>query len=136
MDKRSKQCLDYLSKLETAAQDILIDKEQIVEYSRRSNALREAKRALQSEIRINTSGSKTWLCFGNMFIKCPKSKALDIVQKDEDLINEEINNLRDGLKSKVENIRNLEGEPDFKFNLKPLNKNEVAAMRGILPQVM
>lgn len=55
---------------------------------------------------------------------------------DETLINEEINRLRDELKPKVENIKNLEGEPDFKFNLKPLNKDEVAAMRNILPKVI
>lgn len=55
---------------------------------------------------------------------------------DEAIINEEINRLRDELKPKVENIRNLEGEPDFKFNLKPLNKDEVAAMRSILPKVI
>lgn len=56
---------------------------------------------------------------------------------DESLINDEINRLRDELKPKVENLRKLEGKPDdFKFNLKPLNKDEVAAMRNILPKVI
>lgn len=44
MDKSTQHCLDYFAKLEGAAQDILIDKEQILEYSKRSNSLREAKR--------------------------------------------------------------------------------------------
>ena len=39
-------------------------------------------RALQAELKKESpKDSKTWLCFGNMFIKCPKSKALSIVEK-------------------------------------------------------
>lgn len=44
MAQNTEHCFEYFSKLEEAAQEILIDKEQIVEYSRRSNDLREAKR--------------------------------------------------------------------------------------------
>ncbi len=44
MEKDVTHCMDYFSKLEEAAQDILIDKERILEYSRKSNSLREAKR--------------------------------------------------------------------------------------------
>ncbi|XP_015911914.2 p53 and DNA damage-regulated protein 1 [Parasteatoda tepidariorum] len=135
MAQNTAQCLDYLSKLEETAQDILIDKEQIVNLNRRSNTLREAKRALQAELKKEKPTSKTWLCFGNMFIKCPTPKALTIVEKDETVINEEINKIRDNLKPKVENMRNLEGKPPSKFNLKPLNKDEVTAMQSLLPTV-
>lgn len=38
-------------------------------------------RALQADIKKESSNSKTWMCFGNMFIKCPKQKALSIVEK-------------------------------------------------------
>ncbi|GFS63131.1 p53 and DNA damage-regulated protein 1 [Trichonephila clavipes] len=132
MAQDPKSCLNYLSKLEEVAQDILIDKEQIINYSRRSNALREAKRALQEDLRKDAPNSKTWMCFGNMFIKCPKTKALAIVEKDQALIEEEINTLRNNLKPKVDNMRNLEGKPESKFNLKPLSKDEVNAMKKIL----
>lgn len=40
----TKQCVDYFTKLEEAAQSIIVDKELILEHSKRSNALREAKR--------------------------------------------------------------------------------------------
>ncbi|GIY09903.1 p53 and DNA damage-regulated protein 1 [Caerostris darwini] len=128
-------CLKYFSQLEEAAQDILIDKEQIVNYSRKSNSLREAKRALQAEMKKDISNSKTWMCFGNMFIKCPKNKALALVEKDQALIDEEINTLRDNLKPKVNNMRHLEGKPDSPFNLTPLSKDEVNAMKKILYKV-
>ncbi|XP_055947219.1 p53 and DNA damage-regulated protein 1-like [Argiope bruennichi] len=128
----TQSCLNYLSKLEEAAQEILIDKEQIVSYSRRSNALREAKRALQADLKKDPPNSKTWMCFGNIFIKCPKTKALNMIEKDETLIDEEINTLRNNLKPKVDNIRNLEGKPEHPFNLKPLSKDEVNAMKKIL----
>ncbi|GIY93587.1 p53 and DNA damage-regulated protein 1 [Caerostris extrusa] len=105
-------CLKYFSQLEEAAQDILIDKEQIVNYSRKSNSLREAKRALQAEMKKDTSNSKTWM-----------------LEKDQALIDEEINTLRDNLKPKVNNMRHLEGKPDSPFNLTPLSKDEVNAMK-------
>ncbi|XP_035209024.1 p53 and DNA damage-regulated protein 1-like [Stegodyphus dumicola] len=135
MATEAKYCLDYFAKIEEAAQDIISDRECIVEYSRKSNSLREAKRALQADLKKDIPVSKTWVLFGNMFIKCPKEKAFDIVQKDQALIDEEINRLRDNLKPKVENLRNLEGKPPSKFNLKPLSKDELNAMKRILNPV-
>jgi len=44
MGNDAKKCLDYLARLQEVAEDILIDKERIVDHSRRSNELREAKR--------------------------------------------------------------------------------------------
>ncbi|KAG8194579.1 hypothetical protein JTE90_013317 [Oedothorax gibbosus] len=132
MTREANNCLEYLSKLEEVAEDILIDKEQIVNLNRRSNALREAKRALQANMKKDGSSSKTWMCFGNMFIKCPKEKALGIVESDQVVIDDEIKTLRDNLKPKVENMRNLEGKPESRFNLKPLTKDELNAMKKIL----
>lgn len=44
-------------------------------------------RALQADIKKESSNSKTWMCFGNMFIKCPKQKALSIVEKGKKINN-------------------------------------------------
>ncbi|XP_054712693.1 p53 and DNA damage-regulated protein 1-like isoform X2 [Uloborus diversus] len=133
--ENSLEYIDYVSQLEEAGQDILIDKERIIDYSRRNNALREGKRALQSELKKDRPTSKTWLCFGNMFIKCHTTKALTIVEKDEKMIEDEINSLRDNLKVKVDNLRKLEGKSEHKFNLTPLSKEEMKAMRHLLPTV-
>ncbi|GFU82370.1 p53 and DNA damage-regulated protein 1 [Trichonephila clavipes] len=119
MAQDPKSCLNYLSKLEEVAQDILIDKEQMINYSRRSNALREAKclTNVARELGINKrAASRAW-------------KAFQIT--DEALIEEEINTLSN-IKPKVDNMRNLEGKPESKFDLKPLSKDEVNAIKKIL----
>lgn len=62
--------LKYLTEVEELAEDILTDKQQIVDLDMKRNTNREALRAIKNtKTAPTTSNTKTWLNMGGMFIK-------------------------------------------------------------------
>lgn len=123
----------YMCEVEGMAEDILTDKEQIVNLDRRRNKNREALRAIKTELKENKNDSKSWVCFGNMFIRMDKATVEKLLSKDQETIDEEVNNLRNGLKTKVGKLREAEGKPDMRgFQLEPLSQEEMAAVNQVL----
>lgn len=56
---------------------------------------------------------------------------------DQDKMIENINTMRDSLKDKLNELRQLEGKQrDDLFHLKPLAKKELEALTSILPKVV
>ncbi|CAH1793670.1 unnamed protein product [Owenia fusiformis] len=118
-----------LGESEMAAEDVLTDRQTIVDLDRKRNKTREALRSLQKD----KETEKTWLCMGNMFLKLPKPKAKEMLQKDFDQLDEEINKLRKNLKIKVDKLRDIEQEDSLKgFHLQPLSKEELKAIDSVL----
>lgn len=65
--------IKYLQELEELAEDVLTDKQQIIDLNKRHNANRMALNALNKKVVAPpTSGSKAWVNVGGMFIKLPK----------------------------------------------------------------
>uniref|UniRef100_A0A2C9KBH8 Uncharacterized protein n=2 Tax=Biomphalaria glabrata TaxID=6526 RepID=A0A2C9KBH8_BIOGL len=123
------QLLDYVIELEGVAEEILADRREIIDLDRQRNKTREAVRALQK----NKSNTKTWLCAGNMFIKVETKKAINMLNKDFDVIENEISKLRSTLKPKVNKLRDLEKKDDLKgFNLSPLTPSELNSVESLL----
>ncbi|KAA8593216.1 hypothetical protein FQN60_009332 [Etheostoma spectabile] len=79
MDAVSQRVLENLTEVEEAAEDVLTSKQQ-----------------------------KVKVCFGNMFIKFPKSKTREMIQKDQEQLDQEINELRKGLKAKVNLLNEMQ----------------------------
>lgn len=80
-----------------------------------------------------SDSEKVKVCFGNIFIKFPKSKTKEMIQKDQEQLDKEINNLRKELKDKVGHLNNLQGKPDLRgYSLTPLSSDEVTAINSIL----
>ncbi|KAK2821604.1 hypothetical protein Q7C36_020947 [Tachysurus vachellii] len=126
----SQRVMDYLIEVELAAEDVLSDKQQIVDLDGRRNRNREALNALKNS---NTDKDKVKVCFGNMFIKFPKESTKSMIQKDQEQIEQEINNLRKGLKAKVNHLNDLQGKPEIRgYHLSPLSGDELKAINGIL----
>ena len=120
MDK----ALHIFSELDAAAEDVLTDKQTIIDLSRKSNETRRAIRTLEKEEK-----NKSWVCVGQTFIKIPTKKATEILKRDQLHYNEEIDSLRNGLKQKVNKVRDLEGKPEAKaFNLKALSKSDLVGI--------
>jgi len=62
--------LDYLVQTELLAEDVLADKQQIVDLDRKRNSNREALAALHNKVTAPINNpNKTWLNFGGVFIK-------------------------------------------------------------------
>ena len=77
--------------------------------------------------------NKLWLCFGNSFVKTKAISAKTLITEDQNDLNQKINDLRNNLKTKVDELRQLEGKEVLKgFDLKPLDKQELAALNTLL----
>lgn len=112
---------------EAAAQDVLSDKQQIVELDGKRNKGREALRQLKNSHSGAKPGEvKSWVCFGNTFMKMDTAACVEMLETDQKTIDSEINSLRDGLKPKVSRLHQLEGRAQVKgFDLKGMNTEEL-----------
>ncbi|MBN3282856.1 PDRG1 protein, partial [Polyodon spathula] len=64
-----------------------------------------------------------------MFIKLPRTKTKEMIQKDQKQLDKEICDLRNQLKAKVNRLNDLQGKPELRgFNLAPLTKEELQAV--------
>ncbi|XP_072521864.1 p53 and DNA damage-regulated protein 1 [Salminus brasiliensis] len=126
----SARVMEYLMEVEVAAEDVLADKQQIVDLDARRNRNREAMNALRNSASDN---DKVKVCFGNMFIKFPKENAKAMMQKDQEQLDQEINDLRKRLKAKVNHLNDLQGKPELRgYNLTPLSNDELKAINSVL----
>ncbi|KAG0205393.1 p53 and DNA damage-regulated protein 1 [Mortierella sp. GBA30] len=112
----------YLQKRELIAEEILTNKELIVDYDRRRNSNREALSKLKKDLVIE---KKVWVNLGDMFIKMPKQNVETMIKKDQETLDTEISEIRETMKEKVVELEKLEGGDGSKsraFQLKAMNK--------------
>lgn len=74
--RQTDRVVTYLTDLEQVAEEILTDRQTIIDYDRKRNANRESLRHLR-----NASDKKTWIAMGNNFFKLEKVKVEDMIQK-------------------------------------------------------
>ncbi|XP_071350894.1 p53 and DNA damage-regulated protein 1 [Trachinotus anak] len=130
MDAVSQRVMEYLTEVEEGAEDVLTTKQQIVDLDAKRNRNREALNALKMEM---SDSEKVKVCFGNMFIKLPKSKTREMIQKDQEQLEKEINDLRKELKAKVNRLNEMQGKPELRgYNLSPLSTDEIKAVNSLL----
>jgi len=130
MAGEANQLMEHLSAVEEMAEEILSDRQQIVNLDRKRNHNREAMRALTNEIRKEVvAEDKSWVCFGNMFMKMDKKEVHKQLIEDQVLLDKEIDKLRNGLKPKLDKLRDIEGKPELQgFHLQPLSNQEMMAV--------
>ncbi|CAG0889491.1 unnamed protein product [Darwinula stevensoni] len=103
------QLRNHIKMLEWQAEEILTDKQAIVSLDQRRNKNREALRALHGV----DDTKRSYVCFGNMFIKLPNKDTVAILKRDQQKLDEEIEQLRNNLKPKVNVLRDLEGKSEL-----------------------
>ncbi|XP_052261713.1 p53 and DNA damage-regulated protein 1-like isoform X2 [Dreissena polymorpha] len=114
--------MELMYEMEMAAEDILTDKQQIIDLDRKRQKTREAIRVLSKDHKSD----KHWVCVGNMFLKLPAARTKTVLNEDFNKLDGEINSLRTNLKQKVNKLRDLEMKEDIKgFNLTPLSKSDL-----------
>ncbi|PKU34891.1 p53 and dna damage-regulated protein 1 [Limosa lapponica baueri] len=113
--------LRYLAEVEELAEDVLAARQQVrsgfpllppppvapADLDVKRNRNREALRALQKDPEPD---GKAMVCFGNMFIELPKGQTKEMLQKDQEHLDEEINNLRKELRVKVNRLFEAQGK--------------------------
>ncbi|XP_057702933.1 p53 and DNA damage-regulated protein 1 isoform X2 [Corythoichthys intestinalis] len=103
----------------------------IIDLDIKRNRNREALNALK----IDVHSEKVKVCFGHMFIKFPKSKTREMIQKDQEQLDGELNDLHKGLKGKVNRLNELQGKPELSaYNLLPLSTDEIKAIKSTSKQ--
>ncbi|NXF40025.1 PDRG1 protein, partial [Nyctibius bracteatus] len=76
---------------------------------------------------------KAMVCFGDMFIELPKGQTREMLRKDQEHLDEEINNLRKELRVKVNRLFEAQGKAELKgFNLNPMTAEEMKLINRIL----
>ncbi|GAB6029379.1 p53 and DNA damage-regulated protein 1 [Chamberlinius hualienensis] len=120
--------IQRLTEIEDLANDILTDKEEIVNLDRLRNGNREALRAMSKP---QFSDEKSWVCLNNTFIKLSKATVQKIIFTDQTKLNAKIKSLRDGMKDKVSQLNEAEGkDPEIsKWKLETLSKDELKAVK-------
>nr|XP_013813754.1 PREDICTED: p53 and DNA damage-regulated protein 1 [Apteryx mantelli mantelli] len=109
---------------------LMRDSFHIVDLDVKRNRNREALRALQKE---PDADEEAMVCFGNMFIELPKAKTKEMMQKDQEHLDEEINKLRKELCGKVNRLFEAQGKAELKgFNLNPMTPEEMKLINRIL----
>ncbi|XP_069672160.1 p53 and DNA damage-regulated protein 1-like isoform X2 [Periplaneta americana] len=121
--------LEYLEQMEQMGEEIICDRQEIVDLDRRRNQTREALRALHGI----PAESKTWLTLGSLLIKMPTDKAQNLLQRDQQQLDTQINMLRSDLKVKVNKLREMEYQPPVPgIMLTPLSRSEMDAVGQVL----
>ncbi|KAM9800242.1 p53 and DNA damage-regulated protein 1 [Syngnathus typhle] len=128
MDWESQRVVDYLTEVEEAAEQVLTTKQQMIDLDMKRNGNREALNALKKM----ASAEKVKVCFGHTFIKFPKSTAKEMIQKDQDQLDSELNHLRQGLKANVNHLNKTQGKPELRgYNLLPLSTEEMKPVKSV-----
>lgn len=126
----SQRALEYLTEVEEAAEDVLTTKQQIVDLDSKRHRNREALSALRNEL---SQSEKVKVCFGNIFIKFPSNKTREMIQRDQEQLDKEINNLRKELKVKVNQLNDIQGKPELRgYSLTSLSPDELKAINSLL----
>ncbi|KAF9382278.1 p53 and DNA damage-regulated protein 1 [Podila verticillata] len=113
--------MEFVSNLqqrELIAEDILTNKNLIVDYDRKRNSNREALSKLKKDL---SEEKKVWVNLGDMFIKMPKENVETMIKKDQDTLDSEINDIRQTMKEKVVELEKLEGGDGSKSRAFQLN---------------
>ncbi|XP_070796382.1 p53 and DNA damage-regulated protein 1 [Pituophis catenifer annectens] len=122
--------LRYLAEVEALAEEVMATRQQIVDLNQKRNQNREALRALSKEL---NSADEATVCFGSMFIQLPKTKTQEMLQRDQELLEEEIGKSQQELRAKVSNLMEAQGKPELKgYNLKPLTAEEMWFMKKVV----
>ncbi|XP_060071697.1 p53 and DNA damage-regulated protein 1-like [Ylistrum balloti] len=123
------QLLLHLAEVEELAEDIISDKHQMVELDKKRQKTREAIRLLSKDKKTQ----KTWVCFGNMFIKLPATDTKKLLEKDFNGLDVEISEISKNLKPKVNKLRDMEHKEEAKgFGLTSLSRDEIQAVEALL----
>ena len=77
-----------------------------------------------------------WVMMGNEFVKVEKKILTSWLENDQKVLDKEINSIRDGLKSKVQALKQLEGEEIPKgFFLEAMSKNDLSNISNTVGKV-
>ncbi|KAG2174662.1 hypothetical protein INT44_006926, partial [Umbelopsis vinacea] len=135
------ELVQALAQRETLAEDILTDKELIVDSDRKRNSNREALTNMRKKL---ANEQKLWVNMGDMFIKLPKKDIQVMIedgkksikqQSHQKKLDEEIEKRRDTMKKKAMKLDQLEqlqpnGKPLAGYDLQGMKASDLYHLRN------
>ncbi|CAG8686061.1 8375_t:CDS:2 [Dentiscutata erythropus] len=100
--------IPILAERERIAEDILTNKQLIIDYDRTRNTNREALNKLKKE----KDKKKVWVNLGEFFIKMDKDSVKTYIEKDQESLDSGISSLRESVKEKMTELEKLETGDD------------------------
>ncbi|XP_017120385.1 uncharacterized protein LOC108141483 [Drosophila elegans] len=121
--------IEIITKTEELADKIMANKQELTVMDKRRQETREAMRLMEK-----SEDKKVWITIGSMLVKMERQKALDLLKKDQQQIEQQINLIYSDQKVLVNKHRDLEFKSPFLgTHLKPLEKKEFDALKANLP---
>ena len=123
MSRSQEQVLDYLTQIETLSNTLLADKRALVDLDKEKNKNREALREFRLLDKKGESKKNSYCLFGNTFMKLPTNLIQENLRKEQEVLDREIEKIRDGLPAKASRLKEAEGSRlNSGFSLKSVNK--------------
>lgn len=104
MEETPAELVARLTKLERLGEEVVTERQQMVELDRRRNLNREALASLRRAERTHgadeAAAQKRWLCLGDVFLKQSHGGARSMLEEDQRRIERELEKLRKSVKQK------------------------------------
>uniref|UniRef100_A0A182MRZ5 Uncharacterized protein n=1 Tax=Anopheles culicifacies TaxID=139723 RepID=A0A182MRZ5_9DIPT len=124
--------MEIILETERVADRILAYKQELVELDKRRQDTREALRLIEKH--IPETQQRVWITVGSMLLKQDRQSAVELLRKDQQTTEAEIERIRMEQKLLVAKQRDLEHDQPLRgFDLKPLSNAEIAGIRSNLP---
>ncbi|KAH8314476.1 p53 and DNA damage-regulated protein 1 [Drosophila kikkawai] len=121
--------IELITKTEELADKILSNKLELKAMDKRRQDTRQAMRLINK-----SEDKKVWITIGSMLVKVQREKALELLKKDQDQIEQQINLMYSEQKVLVNKHRDLEFKSPYSgTHLKALEKKEFDALKANLP---
>ncbi|ALC41973.1 CG15863 [Drosophila busckii] len=123
--------IQIITQTEELADKILANKHELIELDKRRQQNREALRLIEK-----SEEEKTWITIGSILVKMKRHKAIELLKKDQQQIDQEINVMHSEQKVLVNKHRDTELKSPFSgTNLKALDRKEFDALKANLPML-
>ncbi|XP_034108387.1 p53 and DNA damage-regulated protein 1 [Drosophila albomicans] len=123
--------VDIISQTEELADKILANKQELTVMDKRRQENREALRVIEK-----SDEPKVWITVGSMLVKMKRTQAIELIKKDQQQIEQQINLIYSEQKILVNKHRDVEFKSPFSgTNLKPLDRKEFSALKANLPML-
>ncbi|XP_023168307.1 uncharacterized protein LOC111597701 [Drosophila hydei] len=123
--------IEIINKTEELADKILVNKQELTVMDKRRQENREALRLIEK-----SEEPKVWITIGSMLVKMKRDQAIELLKKDQEQINQQINLIYSEQKILVNKHRDVEFKSPFSgTNLKALDRKEFDTLKANLPML-
>ncbi|ORZ03262.1 hypothetical protein BCR43DRAFT_483023 [Syncephalastrum racemosum] len=121
MSEDAKELTETLSRREHLAEQVLINKQAVIDNDRQRNRNREGLNQIKK-----SEDKKMWMHIGDMFIKLPTPTVKQVIEKEQNELTDSIEEARRTMKIKARELEKIEGTNNLAgFDLGAISSQEL-----------